>query len=304
MFKSLLVLGIASDTIERIELSDHSVRTVLTDSGPCPDGVVFDPATDRIYWTTMGLPQGRSDWQNKEPDFSRRNGSLRSARTDGSDQRCVVPDGLITTGKQLAADFSANRLYWSDREGCKISRVDTDGSGLTDLVVNTPTPDRTAECVGIAVDPVEGYLYWTQKGPAKDGRGKILRAGLDIPLGETATNRTDIETLWDGLPEPVDLILDHSAGVLYWTDRGAEPLGNTLNRAPIPGKGGRGVRPEILAGGFGEAIGLVVDAAAGLAYVTDLAGTVRAVPLDTSSTAAEFVVARIPGRALTGIAGI
>ncbi|WP_433662378.1 hypothetical protein ACQPW1_09620 [Nocardia sp. CA-128927] len=304
MFNSLLMLGIASSTIERIDLSDNSVRTIITDTGPAPDGVAFDPATDRIYWTTMGLPDDPNAWPDKEPDFSHRNGSLLSARTDGSDRRCVVPEGLITTGKQLAADFSAQRLYWCDREGCKVSRVDTDGTGLTDLVVNTPTPDKTAECVGIAIDPVEGYLYWTQKGPAKGGRGKILRAGLDIPLGETATNRSDIETLWDGLPEPVDLHLDHSTGVLYWTDRGAEPLGNTLNRAPIPGKGEHGVRPEILAYAFGEAIGLAVDTAAGLAYFTDLAGTVRAVPLGTSSAATEFVVARTPGRALSGITGI
>ncbi|MCM6774206.1 hypothetical protein NDR87_12055 [Nocardia sp. CDC159] len=302
MFTSLLVLGIASGTIERIDLSDNSVRTIVDDTGPAPDGLVVDPGADRMYWTTMGLPRAVSG--GGEPDFSQPNGSLWSARLDGSDRREVVPVGALTTGKQLTADLAAQRLYWSDREGCRVSRVDTDGTGRIDLVVNAPTADKTAECVGVAVDPDAGYLYWTQKGPAKGGRGAILRAGLDIPLGETAAHRSDIEILWDGLPEPIDLHIDPAAGVLYWTDRGAEPWGNTLNRAPLPGKNEVGAHPEILARGFEEAIGLAVDTDAGLAYVTDLAGTVRAVPLDPSSGATEFVVARFPGRPLTGIAGI
>ncbi len=301
MFKSLLVLGIASGTIDRIDLSDNGVRTIIDDTGPAPDGLAFDPAADRIFWTTMGMPRGVS---SGEPDFSQRNGSLRSARLDGSDPRYVLPVGAITTGKQLTADFAAGRLYWSDREGCRVSRVDTDGTGLTDLIVNVPAADTTAECVGVAVDPVNGWLYWTQKGPAKGGRGRILRARLDIPPGETASNRSDIEILWGGLPEPIDLHLDPATATLYWTDRGAEPLGNTLNRARIPGRGERGQQPEILARGFGEAIGLAVDTDAGFAYVTDLAGTVRAVPLDISSGAEEYIVARLPGRQLTGIAGI
>ncbi|MFF4398449.1 hypothetical protein [Streptomyces sp. NPDC001480] len=58
-------------------------------------------------------------------------------RLDGSGQRDVVPPGVITTGKQLASD-GAGCLYWSDREGRRISRVRLDGSGLTDLVVNPP----------------------------------------------------------------------------------------------------------------------------------------------------------------------
>ncbi|RDI63366.1 hypothetical protein [Nocardia pseudobrasiliensis] len=297
MFESLLVLGITTNVIERISLADGSVRTVVADTGPAPDGLVVDARGGRIYWTTMG--QARS-----ESDFDAADGSIRSARLDGSDQRTIVPTGSLTTGKQLAADFTTARLYWGDREGCRVSRVDMDGTGLTDLVINAPTADRTAECVGVAVDPAQGYLYWTQKGPAKGGRGRILRAGLEIPLGETAAARTDIEVLWDGLPEPIDLHLDPATATLYWTDRGAGPDGNTLNRAAVPRKGLRGDAPQILARNFTEAIGLAVDTDAGLAYVTDLGGTVRAVPLDPGSGATEFVVARFEGRPLTGIAGL
>jgi len=34
--------------------------------------------------------------------------------------------------------------------------------------------------------------------------------------------------LYDGLPEPIDLDIDPGARMLYWTDRGDPPLGNTV----------------------------------------------------------------------------
>jgi hypothetical protein len=138
-----------------------------------------------------------------------------------------------------------------------VSRVRVDGTGLTDLVVNAGDSSLLQECVGVAVDPVRGHLYWTQKGPAKGGQGRIFRAGLEIPSGETASDRTDIEVLWEHLPEPIDLEI--RGDWLYWTDRGAPPKGNTLNRAPVPASGEKGTDPEVLADGFREAIGLAVD---------------------------------------------
>ena len=73
-------------------------------------------------------------------------------------------------------------------------------------------PDRGREqtkwCVGIAVDAGRGQIYWTQKGPDNAELGRIFRAGIEIPDGQSASNRTDIEVLFDGLPEPIDLELD------------------------------------------------------------------------------------------------
>ena len=136
----------------------------------------------------------------------------------GSGARDVIPTGAITTGKQLASD-GAGTLYWGDREGSRVSRVRID-TGLMDLVVNTPDDTKLQECVGVAVDPARGYLYWTQKGPAIGGKGRIFRAGLEIPAGQTAANRTDIEVLWNSLPEPVDLEIK---GEWLYLDRPRRP---------------------------------------------------------------------------------
>ena len=78
-----------------------------------------------------------------------------------------------------------------------------------------------------------GQFYWTQKGPDDAGEGRIFRANIEMPKGETAANRSDIELLYEGLPEPIDLELDLKNRVIYWTDRGDPPRGNTVNRAPM-----------------------------------------------------------------------
>ncbi|MFD5916754.1 hypothetical protein ACFVYP_34235 [Kitasatospora sp. NPDC058201] len=295
--KRLLALQLVPGRVLEVDTADGRVRTLVEDAGNSPDGVVAADGT--VYWTTMGAPDVDPGTPGEGGyDFSPRNGGVH-AWSPGGPRRDLVQAGAMTTGKQLTSD-GAGALYWCDREGHRISRVRTDGSGLIDLVVTPAAEGIMGECVGIAVDSVRGHLYWTQKGPAKGGRGRILRAGLDIPAGQSAEHRTDIEVLWDHLPEPIDLHLD--GDTLYWTDRGAAPDGNTLNRAPLPGPDGSGQRPQILASGFAEAIGLAVDTAAGLAYVADLGGHIREVPLPDGPAAgrAPREVAAL-GTPLTGL---
>ena len=71
-----------------------------------------------------------------------------------------------------------------------------------------PGPDATKWCVGITLDSESGKLYWTQKGPDNAGLGRIFRANMEIPRGESPAKRSDIELLFDKLPEPIDLELD------------------------------------------------------------------------------------------------
>ena len=75
-------------------------------------------------------------------------------------------------------------------------------------------------CVGIAVDDDGGKFYWTQKGSDNAGEGRIFRANLELPKWEPPAKRTDIELLFDGLPEPIYLDLDLPNRTMYWTDRG------------------------------------------------------------------------------------
>ena len=137
-----------------------------------------------------------------------------------------------------------------------------------------------------------------KKAPTNAGKGRIFRAKIDIPKGETAANRTDIEVLFDGLPEPIDLELDLKNRFLYWTDRGDPPRGNTVNRAPMDADFKQTAGSEILLTHLEEGIGIALDFKGNRMFLTDLAGSIYSAKLDGSEKK-PFLVAQ--GN-LTGIA--
>src|SRR4029077_567438 len=164
-------------------------------------------------------------------------GRVLSCKPDGSDLN-IVPSGATWTPKQLQLDAKDRKLYWCDREGMRVMRASLDGSKIETLVDTSqsdtrPGADARKWCVGIALDVEGGKLYWTQKGNDNAGQGRIFRANLEIPKGQTPGNRQDIEVLYNNLPEPIDLDLDLGSRTMYWTDRGDPPRGNTVNRAPM-----------------------------------------------------------------------
>ena len=130
------------------------------------------------------------------------------------------------------------------------------------------------------MDGAAGKLYWTQKGGDNAVEGRIFCANIEIPRGRSAANRNDITLLYDRLPEPIDLELDVRSQMLYWTDRGDPPLGNTVNRAPADPAAGAGKAIEILMSHLMEGIGIALDLKAGRMFVTDLGGSVYSANLD------------------------
>jgi hypothetical protein len=82
--------------------------------------------------------------------------------------------------------------------------------------------------------------------------------------------------LFDRLPEPIDLELDLANRVLYWTDRGDPPRGNTVNRAPVDGK----AAPVIMIMHLMEGIGIALDVPGNRVFVTDFADSVYSADLD------------------------
>jgi hypothetical protein len=211
-------------------------------------------------------------------------GSIERCDLDGRNRITIVPQGVCHTPKQIHLDGDHGKLYWADREGMRMMRGNLDGSGVETLVVSGDSVadrgDATKWCVGVTLDHAKGQIYWTQKGADNAGQGRILRAGIDIPAGQTAANRQDIEIWLDGLPEPIDLEFDASSRRMYWTDRGDPPLGNTLNRALVDGASD--AAPEILVDHLMEAIGVALDVTGNRLFVTDLGGSVYTARLDGS----------------------
>lgn len=101
--------------------------------------------------------------------------------------------------------------------------------------------------------------------------------------GQTPANRQDIEVLYVGLPEPINLEMDPATRTLYWTDRGDPPRGNTVSRAPLDAPAGKRPAPEMLFSHRMEGIGLALDPKGGRMFITDFAGSVYSANLDGSN---------------------
>lgn len=253
------------------------VRVLVDGLDSWPDGIAVDAEAGHIYWSNMG--------RAKDDD-----GSIIRSDLDGGNITTILPEGGTFTAKQLTLDRENGKLYWSDREGMRVQRVNLDGTGLETLVQIARGDEARLNAanwaVGIAVDVANGHIYWTQKGGDNEGVGSIRRASIDIPAGQTAATRQDIEVLFSELPEPIDLHLDLETREIYWTDRGDAPRGNTVNRAPMDPPAGfdpaNRTDAEILLSGFDEAIGLALDHDRGRIYVTDLGGNLYAANVDGS----------------------
>jgi len=273
----IIFLDIRGGKILSANPDGSDVKIVTEGLRSAPDGVVVDSPPRHIYWTNMG----------KAADDD---GSVQRVDMDGSNLTTIVPVAGTFTPKQIKLDQKHGKLYWSDREGMRIMRSNIDGSQLETLVETGHGADDRRDprkwCVGIAVDAKKGKIYWTQKGGSNAGTGSLRRANIEIPKGQDAAHRTDVEILFDGLPEPIDMDLDLNKHMIYWTDRGDPPRGNTVSRAPMDPPAGFDPKnrkdQEILMTGLKEGIGIALDLKGGRMFVTDLGGTVYSANLNGS----------------------
>lgn len=267
----LFFLDLRGGRVVSAATDGSDVRVLVSGRTGIPDGIVIDTDAGHIFWTVMGKA-------------SADDGLIERSDLDGGNLTTIIPAGGTFTPKQLKLDRVHRKLYWSDREGMRVMRSDLDGSHIETLVEtgqgDVDRRDARNWCVGIALDIPAGKVYWTQKGGDNAGLGTIRRANLNRAANEDAAPRSDIEVLFDGLPEPIDLDLDLSQRMIYWTDRGS----NTVSRAPIDPPSGvvpsaRTDRQTVMSE-LKEAIGITLGG--GRMYVTDLGGNVYTARLDGS----------------------
>jgi hypothetical protein len=265
----LFVLELNAGRIHSMNTNGSDRKTIVSDCH-LPDGIVVDVEAGHIYWTNMGIP-------------SLNDGSVERANLDGKNRKVIVAKGVTHSPKQIILDKKGGKLCWCDREGMRVMRCNLDGAQLETLIETgrgeADQRDATRWCVGLTIDPKLRKIYWSQKGPDNAGVGRIFRANVEIPAGQTAATRSDIEIFYDGLPEPIDIELDVKNRVLYWTDRGDPPRGNTVSRASIDNKP---AEPEIVVTHLMEGIGIALDVPNDRMFVTDFAGSVYSARLDGS----------------------
>ena len=213
------------------------------------------------------------------PDLN--DGSIERADLDGGNRQVIVPQGVTHTPKQIHLDKKNGKLYWCDREGHARDALRISMARRSKRWSRRAAATRTGAIRpdGASESPStrSSEIYWTQKGPDNAGARPHLPRQHRYPEGREPGERSDIEVFFDRLPEPIDLELDLENRVLYWTDRGDPPRGNTVNRAPIDAKP---QAPEILITHLMEGIGIALDVPGNRMFVTDFAGSVYSANLD------------------------
>ncbi len=119
----------------------------------------------------------------------------------------------------VGAPLTAPQIFWTDEGTGKIQRANLDGSNVTDIVTGV-TPSK----LGLAVDPTAEKLYFADlSGPTS----RIRRSNLD---------GSDIEDLIDtGADAPDAIILDRSAGHMYWSQFNINFGQSRIRRADFDG---------------------------------------------------------------------
>ncbi|XP_077987654.1 low-density lipoprotein receptor-related protein 6-like [Glandiceps talaboti] len=115
----------------------------------------------------------------------------------------MLYDGVSVGLGDLAVDWVANNVYWSDSSYNWIMMSDYNGQ-FHHVVVNTGLDEPS----GIAVDPMNSKIYWA------DWRGNARIESATL-LGN---NRTTLVGGYEDFGIPHGLTLDYENRRLYWTD--------------------------------------------------------------------------------------
>ncbi|KAF2176542.1 YWTD domain-containing protein [Zopfia rhizophila CBS 207.26] len=265
--------GIPQGRILKCDLDGSNLKTVCEGLYALPDGIAVDNDEGYIYFSQMGMPGTAT-------------GSISRIRFNGTEREDVIEKGKTWTPKQLLLEPQSGYMYWADREYTRIWRANRDGSGAEVLIQTVPgqleasVTDQTKWCVGVAVDYERQKLFWTQEGPPKGFQGQLWVANLTIPKGETPESRTDTKLLLSNLPEPVHLELDHQRNILFLSDRGEIPFGNTISAIDLGDL--NAVAPKRIVQKLHEAVGIVHDPVTQRIYLTDLLGGLYSANADGS----------------------
>ncbi|XP_045116249.1 LOW QUALITY PROTEIN: low-density lipoprotein receptor-like [Portunus trituberculatus] len=185
--------------IRILRLKDGELTTLVKDARRAT-AFDFQYKTNHIIWC-----------DNKDKKIKRAHMS-----TPETPEVLVEKDQMTVDG--LAVDWIHGNIYYTDISANKIQMISWDSSWTRTIVADELDLPRA-----IAVNPVDGYVYWTDWGNAP----KIERSGLD------GTDRTPLITA----PEvhwPNGITVDYTNQKLYWCD-------GYLNKIKMSNMDGSGV---------------------------------------------------------------
>ena len=182
-------------------------------------GISSNPLTEKIYF---------SDGDTK---------SIYRIGYDGIGLETMFTSGaLATTFRDIDIDTDSGKMYWSDsfndailKAGLEIPSGET-AATRTDIEVQIDAT-YAADSPSIAIDSENQKLYWLNRAGTPD---QIYRCGADLPAGQTAATRTDVEELITAQNLGTGIAVSSKEGKIYYTVQGF-PDGDEIWQANLDG---------------------------------------------------------------------
>ena len=165
---------------------------------------------------------------------------------DGTNLTLIYQGGSDHSILNLALDTVNQQLYDSEPELDRITRVNTDGTGITSFV-------NTSNANGLEVDPAGGKFYYTER------FGNVIRR---VNLNGTGMQNVITPSTDPTVVQPWTIDLDVAAGKLYFA--GYDTSSGVVYKIQRSNLDGTGFEDLLTLGGVPRA--LRVDEQAGLMY--------------------------------------
>ncbi|XP_072749501.1 low-density lipoprotein receptor isoform X2 [Anoplolepis gracilipes] len=170
---------------------DRQEMTAIVNNTKMATALDFVFRTGMIFW---------SDISEKK---------IYKAPIDEGNERTVVIENDLTTSDGLAVDWIYSHIYWTDSGKDTIELANFEGNMRKTLI-----RDRIQEPRAIALNPLEGWMFWTDW----SDEARIERAGMD------GTHRSVI--VGNDVKWPNGLTLDLIGKRVYWVDAKLNIIGS------------------------------------------------------------------------------
>lgn len=186
--------------ISRINLIDEKLETLPVHGLKNVIAIEFDLKNNCLYWAdivndTIG----------------------RQCLRDGTSFPEILVETDLSSIEGMAFDWVSNVLYFVDGVKMRIQVIRTDISTMGRMRRTILGPNNLQKPRGIAVHPMNGYMFWTDWAP---GNASVSRANLD---------GTDVKRLFvkPTVEWPNGITIDHIAERIYWVDARADYIGSS-----------------------------------------------------------------------------
>lgn len=188
------------DHISRIDLKDQKLETLPVHGLKNVIAIEFDLKNDCLYWAdivndTIG----------------------RQCLRDGQSYPEILVETGLSSIEGMALDWVSNLLYFVDGVKMSIEVIRTDISIAGRMRRTILGSDKLKKPRGIAVHPMNGYMFWTDWAP---GDASVSRANLDGTNVKRLFNKDTVE--W-----PNGITIDHISERIYWVDAKLDYIGSS-----------------------------------------------------------------------------